>query len=428
MKHNPEPEIVIYQGDVRDGLRSLADESVQCVVTSPPYWALRDYGVEGQIGLEPTVQEYVANMVDVFREVRRVLRKDGTFFVNIGDTYAASGKDRTPDQACAKSGLSGSLDNQYASLKQQSRLGIGFKPKDRIGVPHRLAFAMQDDGWWFRDEIIWHKPAPMPESTRDRTTKAHEFIFMFSKSPRYYYDMTVASESAIGATPGNKTHKGAEAYANGDEKHRTKVGLTSMSAVELRQPRSVWKIATQPLKLAHFAAYPPELVRRCLIAGMSEKGCCPTCGAPWGRLTEKQRVATRPGENTKTPGRNSRFFQDRDVNHGDEYKADRYALEVGNRDAQRHVTTTVTTGWVPTCKCPSHEPIPCTVLDPFHGAGTTACVAKRMGFNYVGCELNPEYVAMSIERLATPIVFPHEKRKPTKRVKKHPRQGSLFNV
>jgi DNA modification methylase len=416
----------IIIGDVREKLAELPSDHFHCVVTSPPYWALRDYGVEGQLGLEPTVQEYVANMVAVFREVRRVLRPDGVCWVNIGDTYMSSaggysdnGSRGTTSQVSAKT--------QSAVLSHKQRKPIeGFKAKDRIGVPHRLVFGLQDDGWYFRDEVIWHKPAPMPESVKDRTTKAHEFIFMLSKSPRYFYDVIAASEKSVGDSPGNKSHKGAEAYQGGDEKHRTKVGLCNMTATAQRQPRSVWKIATQPLKAAHFAAYPPELVRRCLVGSVSEKGCCPTCAAPWVRATEKQRRATRPGENNKQHFATN--WASHDGGHSTlKYNTpDNHAKVVGNRDAYRHVTETITTGWRQSCKCEPVDPVPCHVLDPFHGAGTTMKVCERLGLDYAGIELNPEYVQLSLER--PPVKFPHERIKTAKkrRIKRLAQRELMF--
>lgn len=169
----------------------MPDESVDCGVTSPPYFGLRDYGVVGQLGLEETPEEYVAKIVEGFGEFRRVLKKEGTLWLNIGDGYATTGKNRTEDQASAKSTLHGSLKTQMQSLKQRSKIVGDLKPKDLIGIPWMVAFALRSSGWYLRQDIIWHKPNPMPESVTDRCTKAHEYLFMFSKSERYYYDETI---------------------------------------------------------------------------------------------------------------------------------------------------------------------------------------------------------------------------------------------
>ena len=308
----------IIQADCRDVLRTMADESVHCCVTSPPYFVLRDYGVAGQIGREPSPEAFVAEMVAVFREVRRVLRDDGTLWLNLGDSYAGS--------------------NTIGS-----RSVDGLKAKDLIGIPWRVAFALQADGWYLRQDIIWHKPNPMPESVTDRCTKAHEYVFLLSKSARYYFDAGAIKESVapsqigrvredvIGGTShvergqhskggayrtaGNKSHKYVDAYATSEtEEHRTKAGLMAVAdvAYETRNKRSVWTIATQPFKEAHFATFPPALIEPCILAGCPEGG---------------------------------------------------------------------------------------TVLDPFGGAGTTGLVADRLKRNAILIELNPEYAAMARQRI-----------------------------
>ena len=335
--------IKILIGDVRDRLKQLPDNSVYCVVTSPPYWGLRDYGVAGQIGLEPSLPEFLATMVEVFEEVRRVLRPDGTCWVNMGDTYASS--DRAGN--------------------------AGLKAKDLCMVPHRLAIALQDAGWWVRQDIVWSKPNPMPESVRDRCAKSHEYIFLLTKSGTYFYDHEAIKEPAAGdpndkknrfdtkdyevpgqkpqkrlsrgvgfghgtdsearnrgriKTPGNvNPAKGQAAYEAGDEKHRTKSGLLAYaqscatSPAATRNRRSVWTIATQPFSEAHFATFPEELAETCIKAG------CPVGG---------------------------------------------------------------------------------TVLDPFFGAGTTGVVADRLQRDCIGIELNPEYAAIAKRRIEaeTPLL------------------------
>ncbi|WP_374139527.1 site-specific DNA-methyltransferase [Sphingomonas sp.] len=348
--------VTLHHGDCRDVLAALPDNSTNCCVTSPPYFGLRDYGVDGQMGLEPTPDEFVAGMVAVFREVRRVLRDDGTLWLNIGDSYNNSDKwggggantgkhTRAPD---------GSIES-WKSVRCKWSGAPGIKPKDLIGIPWMLAFALRADGWYLRQDIIWSKPNPMPESVTDRCTKAHEYLFLLSKSARYYYDAAAIAEplglasvarlaqnveaqvgsdripgktngtmKAVGRrAAGNKTHKGQAAYEGGQEEHRTKAGLVSFAERErakveqgdldgTRNRRSVWTVATQPFKEAHFATFPPALIEPCIFAG------CPVGG---------------------------------------------------------------------------------TVLDPFGGAGTTGLVADRLQRNAVLIELNPEYVEIARRRI-----------------------------
>lgn len=255
----------LYLGDCIESMRTMPDQSVNTCVTSPPYFGLRDYGHEGQIGLEPTPDEFVAALVAVFREVRRVLRDDGTLWLNLGDSYAQQGGRGEQGSSSARKGRA----NVEAQQKRASmRPPAGLKPKDIIGIPWRVAFALQADGWYLRQDIIWHKPNPMPESVRDRCTKAHEYIFLLSKSPRYYFDHEAIKERAVGGTPGNtKPTKGGRAYADGEAKHRTAANLHKMGPVERRNRRSVWTVATRPYKCAHFATFPPDLIKPCILAG-----------------------------------------------------------------------------------------------------------------------------------------------------------------
>jgi site-specific DNA-methyltransferase (adenine-specific) len=269
--------VKILVGDVLERLRQLPDESVQCVVTSPPYWGLRDYGTEGQIGLEPTPQEYVAKMVDVFREVWRVLRSDGTCWVNLGDSYTSGGRGGNGSFADERPGWRG-MPSEFGKKR-----GIpGLKSKDLVGIPWRVAFALQADGWYLRSDIIWHKPNPMPESVTDRPTKAHEYLFLLSKSERYYYDAEVIKEEVTG---------GAHSRGNGVNPKCAEMGTgikqnSSFSAavadlVSSRNKRSVWTIPTQPFPEAHFATYPEKLVEPCILAGSKEGDTVldPFCGS-----------------------------------------------------------------------------------------------------------------------------------------------------
>jgi len=284
----------ILLGNAPDVLMELPDKSINCCVTSPPYWGLRDYGVEGQLGLERTPGEYVERMVTVFREVRRVLKNDGTLWLNLGDSYAGSGK-----------GPSNSLNKEYHHLEDKMGFIVpdGLKPKDLVGIPWRVAFALQADGWYLRSDIIWHKPNPMPESVTDRPTKSHEYIFLMSKNAKYYYDAEAVKENATcaGQDRGKSRNISPERTTIMDNKQ-----------YDTRNKRSVWTVATQPFSEAHFATFPPDLINPCILAGCPEGGI---------------------------------------------------------------------------------------VLDPFMGAGTTAVVCANLGRNYIGIELNPEYVHIANERI-----------------------------
>ena len=241
-------------GDCREIMRRWADEGirVQTCVTSPPYFGLRDYGVDGQIGLEDTPGAYVAQLVEVFREVRRVLRDDGTLWINIGDSYAGAGYSN-------HKGTGGTQRENGG--KQRHLSGTGFKNKDLIGIPWLLAFALRADGWFLRQDIIWHKPNPMPESVRDRCTKAHEYIFLLSKSERYYYDYEAVREPEVcGRMRGPALHRDTVS-TNGNS------GLARRESDGFRNRRSVWTVTTRPYKGAHFATFPPALIEPCILAG-----------------------------------------------------------------------------------------------------------------------------------------------------------------
>ncbi len=280
----------ILQGDSIEVMRGMELESVHCCITSPPYWGLRSYGVDGAYGLEPTLEEYIANMVEVFREVRRVLRKDGSLWLNLGDVFAHNGASggASPDGA-----RKGRVADRAAQEKMGYTVPSGLKPKDLIGLPWRVAFALQADGWWLRSDIVWHKPNPMPESVTDRPTRAHEYVFLLSKSARYYWDADAIrephkSESIKRYECG--LHTGAPDDGIVAAGARTGVFWSDrmgdhMNAVGANK-RTVWSIATQPYKEAHFATYPEKLVEPCILAGTSERGVCGVTGAPWARVTE----------------------------------------------------------------------------------------------------------------------------------------------
>lgn len=262
----------IIQGDCIEGLRTLPDASVHCCVTSPPYWGLRDYGHDGQIGLEATPEAYVARMVEVFREVRRVLREDGTLWLNLGDSYAATTKQTGRNDNGQRASAPASWNCRYEYERTKIRTSGSLKPKDLVGIPWRVAFALQADGWWLRQDIIWHKPNPMPESVRDRCTKAHEYVFLLTKSERYFYDAEAVKIRGSGQTQGGKGHKHTKEGAN--EYNRTKMGLMKLVGREwaTANRRSVWTVTTKPYSGAHFAVMPPDLVEPCIKAGCPEGG------------------------------------------------------------------------------------------------------------------------------------------------------------
>jgi len=363
--------IRIINANVIEGLRSLPEKSVHCVVTSPPYWGLRDYGVDDQIGLESTPEEYVEKLVTVFREVRRVLRDDGTLWLNLGDCYT-SGNRKTRD-----------IDKEYPARGMSFRPQTPFnlKQKDLIGLPWRVAFALQADGWYLRSDIIWAKPNPMPESVTDRPTKSHEYVFLLTKNPKYFYDANAIREPAIraGEVVLNKNGKNNQMGRYG----RTRTGFLKDGGVvvsDYRNRRDVWEIATQPFPDAHFATFPEALVEPCIKAGTSERGCCSECGAPWSRVIEKAKVETnydKPRKRATAPG--AEVSKTSCIVTGD-----------------WHITTTK--GWRPTCTC-NAETVPCVVLDPFGGSGTVAKVARDLNRNAILIEINPAYVEIARNRL-----------------------------
>jgi DNA modification methylase len=282
--------VEILNGDCIEMMKTLPARSVNCCVTSPPYFGLRDYGHEGQIGLEETPEAFVQKMVEVFREVNRVLRDYGTLWLNLGDSYAGSGKGRNGDgspnvdplskQATSAGTIIGKL------IKSQTP---DCKPKDLIGIPWRVAFALQADGWYLRQDIIWHKPNPMPESVTDRCTKAHEYIFLLSKSARYFYDAPSIEEDAKWERWGNQTENKKHCGTGG---HLGGKSLSELPIRDKKNKRSVWSIPTKSYRGAHFATFPTDLVRPCILAG------CPTGGTvldPFGGSGTTGQVAMEEG-------------------------------------------------------------------------------------------------------------------------------------
>jgi len=332
----------IHQGDAFQVLKGLPDESVHCIITSPPYYNQRDYTSDEQIGLEQTPEDYIDKLIEVFRESRRVLRHDGTLWINIGDSYNKN------------SGHSQERNNDAENIHKNNNYISSFaiKPKDLIGVPWMLAFALRHDGWWLRQDIIWKKLNCMPESVKNRCTKTHEYIFLLAKSQNYYYDYYAIKEP-VSETSLKRAEYGWDCERpstknssfNGDGIHVEKMGKRFVDESG-RNKRSVWEVSTKSYKEAHFATFNTELITPCILAGTSSKGCCSKCGTPFNRIII---------------------------------------------DAQ--------TDWQQGCDCKDMTVVPCVVMDPFMGSGTTAEAATINMRDYVGIELNPEYVKLARKRM-----------------------------
>ena len=260
----------LYHGNNIDVLKTIESESVDCVVTSPPYWGLRDYGSEGQLGLEATPEEYVANMVKVFQEIHRVLKPSGTVWLNLGDSYAGSNSDKY--SAPNKNTLSAKMGQTYGGIEKSVKAKIpGLKPKDLIGIPWRVAFALQADGWYLRSDIIWQKPNPMPESVKDRPTKSHEYIFLLTKSRKYYYDADAIKEPTVSQDKYKRDRDNPD-YKSNNIPGRTKMSGLKGNEYTRRNKRDVWSINTKPYKEAHFAVFPEEIPMNCIKAGSPKGG------------------------------------------------------------------------------------------------------------------------------------------------------------
>jgi len=406
-------------------LKTLPDNSVHCVVTSPPYLGLRDYGIDGQIGREDDLNAYIARLVEVFREVRRVLRRDGTFWLNIGDSYNGSGKssgrtwrDRTHEHSSKQASNRGSLHDVPTRLKE-----LPFK--SLCGIPWRLAFALQDDGWILRSDIIWNKLNAMPGSYKDRVTTAHEYIFMFVKRTRYWYDYLAIMEPAAYDGRKDTVQKVSTKYRNaapGQTNHsfqreNREHWQYDENDAPVRNARSVWSIPTQPTSFAHFATFPEALVERCIKVGCPETVCA-QCGAPYIRIIEKRSARSfKAAANGANDGANNNpSYQANNPHRECLTKHDRATGRDGNvayTDPlhEKACTVTKTLGWKPTCKCGAGTARGIT-LDCFMGSGTTALVVRRLNRDYIGCDLNPDYVELSRQQLANvdpfqPTVLPN---------------------
>ncbi len=376
-----------------------ADESVNCVVTSPPYYGLREYNVPGQLGLEDAPATYIERIVAVFREARRVLRDDGVAWVNLGDSYNNDCPTRSKSSEAFEEIFSG---GKISDGTRRSSRTSGLKPKDLMMMPARVAIALQNDGWYLRSEIVWAKPNPMPESVSDRPTKAHEMVYLLTKSPRYFYDAEAirepnsdGSNERFGIGPNGSTRK----WDTDNNKRDGRIDGTKSNegfrdyVPNGRNRRSVWTVATEPTPFAHFATFPRKLIEPMILAGCPDKVCC-QCGKPWVRVTEKS--TSFEGGSGKA-GRTAA-----EVNASGKWAGKQYGTNI----KLGPVVSISTTGFRPTCKCDApHRPG--VVLDPFMGSGTVAVVARKLGRDYIGCDLNPAYIDIARERLRLPFEEHH---------------------
>lgn len=386
----------ILVGDSLTELRKLPAESVHTIVSSPPYWQLRDYTKdEKQLGLEPTPELYVDRLAGILAECHRVLRKDGTLWLNLGNTYSGSGKGAVskPNPATKEAYVPtvGDIPNAGKSI-------AGWPDKCLIPIAWLVAMRLIQDGWILRADLIWHKPNGMPNSKLDAPTINHEYLFLLTKRKRYFYDDVAIAEPAVitdrphpnweqrkaAGAPIRRGDPGVSGDVNravGEVGNKTG-GIGGNGTT--RHKRSVWTVNTYAYAEAHFATFPPKLIEPCILAGTSEKGCCPACGSPWRRVMERP---ARPTTRKRTA---------RSANDGNRMIGRRYQKWLDENPMQ-------TLGWEPGCTCDAGEPVPCTVLDPFAGSGTTGLVSIRNRRSFVGIELNPDYAAMARRRMQTTV-------------------------
>jgi DNA modification methylase len=386
----------IINGDSITALRSLPDQSAQCCVTSPPYWGLRSYLPKDhpdkarEIGSEATPEAYVETMVQVFREVRRCLHDSGTLWLNLGDSYNAGTSAKRKSSKNVQHGYwenGGEFGDERVNCP-------GLAPKQLCMIPWRVALALQADGWWVRSVIVWHKRSCMPESVTDRPTNSWEPIFLLAKSQKYYYDAEAVREpSEANDETVKRAAYGRYNAGDGQAKRERRTGKPDFLQVPgndyggaMRNQRNVWSLGPEPYSEAHFATFPTEIPKRAILAGTSAKGCCPKCFAPWERVVDR-----KAGEYNPKEGRNRVAATGGAISGGTE------RCTLGKTD-QVEVQTI---GWQPGCKCNAGEPIPCTVLDPFGGSGTTGQVAIELGRKAVLIELNSDYVNLVRERCNT---------------------------
>ena len=421
----------LLQGDVLQRLRGIPSDAIQCVVTSPPYFGLRSYQIPdvvwdgdpecdhvwgepgkpfhpgqveqtkwksavgagaggnlttgkfclkcnawlGCLGNEPTLQFYIQHLVDIFEEVKRVLRDDGVLFVNIGDSYASVGGDHSKYTNNQTNTGAKRVHAIGGGDKGVRRTPKGLKPKDLMLIPERLAIALQEAGWYVRSRIAWTKGSVLPESCKDRPTSSWEHIWMLTKSSKYYWDKTAGLEPLAASS------------------------VSQEEGTSGRNMRNVWHMNPKPLKEAHFATFPQSLPTKAIEVATSEAGCCPNCRAPYKRVVEKG----LPDEEHK-----ALCGADSKGEYNGTAQKDYAPAKAQNPSATKArilagMVKKITTGWTPTCDCPPSDPIPCLVLDPFSGAGTTILAARDLGRDAVGIELNPDYIEITEKRLETEV-------------------------
>jgi DNA modification methylase len=462
----------IFVGDVLSVLKTLPDELVDCIITSPPYWAQRDYGVEGQIGLEKTPEEYVEKLVTIFREARRVLKKSGTLWLNLGDTYYGGGfrhSDGTDEEFAEKYPKQAS-NRGAASLETRDKLSKiralkhpVLKPKDLVGIPWRVALALQEDGWWLRQDIIWHKINAMPEPVKDRFVKSHEYVFLFSKSPDYYFDSYAVKEpytEPLNRWGGNILIARGESLWDKSTGHSTYRNRNMRPDPRGRNRRDVWSIPTKPFHRAHFATFPEDLIEPMILAGCPEF-VCKKCGKPRERMfCKKEHKGEEKPPSPKfanslvhsAGGRAFYYTEQRKypVNQKEFAMFLRQYVKGHEQELDEAFTPTMWRHWIRTddsggalpdkeqylilkqiCNLPDDydekmtETVeilvddegdkeefcgwsdcgcnagfePGIVLDPFMGSGTVGLVARKLGRYYIGIELNPQYAEMARERI-----------------------------
>jgi len=367
-KEKSKKKFLLLNGSSKKVLERFPSNTFHTVVTSPPYWQLRDYFVDGQLGNEATPEEYVENLVDILREVKRTLRKDGNLWLNLGDGYNnSSGFCRARKKWKREGRTGGSADKKVFRHDH-------IKQKDLIGIPWAVAFALQKDGWYLRCDIIYSKTNPMPDGAKDRPTRSHEYIFLLSKSHKYFYDYYAVLEDT------ESKPKGTQGFGANNQEGTFRMDQNRIfEHYGKRNKRSVWTTSVSSFKGKHFATFPQDLINPCVCASTSEKGCCVKCGTPWVRDFEKIEVPI-----DRTTGK--RHTEIVDIINFADIKQE-YDLQL------------IFKGWNKSCDCDTEETKPCLVLDPFSGMATTGLAAFKYNQHYVGIELNKEYLEMSRDRL-----------------------------
>lgn len=357
---------ITHCGDALTLMRGWPADFVDCCITSPPYWGLRDYGVEGQLGTEKTPEDFVSNLVRVLNEVHRVLKPGGTLWLNLGDSYAGNPASGGRSKSGKFNGSPTKDRDHHTPKRKKYTRPAGYKQKELVGIPWKVAFALRESGWRIRQDIIWAKNNPMPESVKDRCTKSHEYIFLLTKNKKYFYDHVSIMEPAVYA-----------GQSRGGSKKRYEQNTAGMDnkVYNMKNKRDVWNVNVKPYPEAHFATFPPELILPCVLAGCP-KEVCKSCGEPRKPILNKTSYKPEAAEDGERKVDKSRGDKNRKISGRDYRKQG-----CGNQ---------VISGYTD-CGCGAGF-VPGLILDPFMGAGTTAMVAKENGRNFIGCELNPEYL------------------------------------